>query len=165
MQKAKYKVQQIAAFYVNLANRQFIDEGVTEGITNLKLQKILYFAQAASLSLNQTPLFDDDFEAWKFGPVIPGIYHQYKEYGNAPIISSSGELSTDLDDETKMLLEGIWELFGKFSAAELVNITHNHSPWKEAFYSGKENTVIQKSVLENYYKRFFSAGTDEGHEK
>ncbi len=159
MQKAIYSAQDIASFYVDLANREFIDEGIPEGITNLKLQKILYFAQAASLALYNKPLFNEDFEAWKFGPVIPAIYDKYKSSKNKPILGTKYESA--LDDETKSLLESIWNIFGKYSAAELVNITHNHTPWKEAFYSGKENVVIDKSILAEYYKKFFSSNDEE----
>lgn len=154
MNAPKYTVEEIAAFYVNLANKQFIDDGVPEGITNLKLQKILYFAQAASLALNDQPLFEEEIEAWKFGPVVPTIYQRYKQFGNSPL--GVEEYTEVIDADTKNLLENIWEIFGKFSASELVNITHNHTPWKEAFYANKADTIISKSALAEYYKKFFS---------
>ncbi len=154
MTETNYSAAQIAVFYVNYANKQFIDEGIAEGITNLKLQKILYFAQAASLALDHKPIFNDDIEAWKFGPVVPTVYHQYKEFGNQPLESVTS--SIDLDEATITLLKSVWDIFGKFSAAELVNITHNHLPWREAFYSNTAKTIISQAVLEEYYKNFFS---------
>ena len=84
--KAPYKAEQVADYFINLANQQVIDErGTVEGITNLKLQKILYFAQAAHLAVHEKPLFKEDIEAWKFGPVIPSVYRKYKKYTNTAI--------------------------------------------------------------------------------
>lgn len=156
MNTAQYTANQIACFYINFANKQFVDEGVPEGITNLKLQKILYFAQSASLALYERPLFEEEIEAWKFGPVVPTIYQEYKKFGNAPLKLDECK-DDEIDADTTTLLENIWTIFGKFSAAELVNITHNHSPWKDAFYSNKANIVIDKAILSHYYRKYFSS--------
>nr|DAM94001.1 MAG TPA: hypothetical protein [Caudoviricetes sp.] len=50
-------------------------------ISNLQLQKILYYIQHDFLKKNNKPLFDDDFEAWKFGPVVPSVYYEYSYLG------------------------------------------------------------------------------------
>ena len=54
-------------------------------ITNLKLQKLLYYAQAWHLAHFGSPLFSDDIEAWQYGPVIKSIYQKYSKFGNQPI--------------------------------------------------------------------------------
>ena len=57
------------------------------GISNLKLQKILYFVQAEFLvsTPTHTPCFSERIEAWDFGPVVPVVYHKYKVYGSGLI--------------------------------------------------------------------------------
>lgn len=74
-----YSVRLIADYFITLANEETIGEGnASEKITHLKLQKILYFAQSAFLSLERGALFNEKIEAWKYGPVIPDIYKVFK---------------------------------------------------------------------------------------
>ncbi len=74
-----YPARLIADYFITLANEETIGEGnASEKITHLKLQKILYFAQSAFLSIQKGPLFDEKIEAWKYGPVIPDIYKIFK---------------------------------------------------------------------------------------
>lgn len=149
-----YSAEQIAEFFIKTANQQIIDEdGATEGITNLKLQKILYFAQAAYLAVHEKPLFKEEIEAWKFGPVVPSVYRKYKRYTNTAI--PSPETIVEFDVNLINFLNSIWEIYGKYSATELVEITHNHKPWKQAFFEGKKNTIIEKSLMMSHYKGYF----------
>lgn len=59
--------------------------GDAEPITNLKLQKLLYYAQGVFSALTGEFLFEEDFVAWEHGPVIESIYHEFKGYGRDPI--------------------------------------------------------------------------------
>lgn len=151
MKKVKYTAQQIADFFINLANHQYIDDNMPEGITNLKLQKILYFAQAAYLSIHKEPLFEDDFVAWKYGPVINSIYNEFRQYGNEAL-SVNGKFNiSDFDQELCNFLKSIWSIYGKYSAYELVGISHDHGPWRNA----RENEIISKESMLDYYKGYF----------
>jgi len=153
IKRTEYLVKDIANYFIYLSNKTNIDNDITEGITNLKLQKILYFAQAAYLTLNDQKLFSENIEAWQYGPVIPSVYRKYKKYGNQPIPNTNKKISFDKD--LCIFLDGIWELFGKYSAVELMNITHKHKPCKDA-YSNKTNNIISHEVLRDYYKGFFT---------
>lgn len=146
----------VAKWFVERANRELVDEGVSEGVTNLKLQKLLYFAQAASLSLKNTPIFSDKIEAWKFGPVIPSVYNELRSNGSNPIkeISASGELTL----EAKEILEDVWNIYGKYAAHELVSITHSHLPWKEVYFStpeGRRHSEITQESMKSYYTGYY----------
>lgn len=163
IEPAKYSASQVADYVIHLISQRKIDEGVSEGITPLKLQKILYFAQAASLSLYNKKLFSENIEAWKYGPVVSSLYHAYKAKLNTPIISTTGEYKAVTDSESKELIEGIVELFNKYSAGELVNITHQHTPWKENYKEG-ENRVIPPESLRDYYKNIFVLKSSEDGE-
>lgn len=148
----------VANYFIKCSLDKKIDEGVAEGITNLKLQKILYFAQSAYLALNNKELFPDEIEAWKYGPVISSVYHKYKINVNTVLKLPEG-YKDDLNVEVKKFLDGIWELFSKYSTRELVNITHNHKPWSDAYHKAP-GTVIEKKVLEDYYKGIFKFQED-----
>ncbi len=144
----------IAKWFVDRANNEFVDEGgVAEGLTNLKLQKLLYFAQVASLSLNNKPLFAEKIEAWKFGPVVPVVYHEFKVFGTAPVQIT--QVTSPLDAEVKTLLEDVWNLYGKFSARELVSITQSHMPWQKVYESGIADKEITQTAIKDYYVNYY----------
>lgn len=147
----------VANFFINRAGSDYIDDGVYEGVTNLKLQKLLYFAQAVHLGVYGCELFDEEIEAWKFGPVIPSIYKKYKVNKNEAIPLE--EVNEDIDDDTKQFLESIWRMFSKYSAYELVSITHDHQPWKQIFYNGNaDDNIIPKDIMRNYYRNMYTDG-------
>lgn len=118
------------------ASKYFIvrayEEGKDSSMTNMKLQKLLYYAQSLHLALYDQPLFDAEIQAWRYGPVCPPAYRYYSDYeGNQlPIPSDSGLSSIPL--ETKELLEEVWEHFGVHRAYMLSDMTHDETPWKEA---------------------------------
>lgn len=144
-----YSADNIASCFIYLASQVLVgdEKGEKEGITNLKLQKILYFAQAYFLSKLSRPLFKDRIEAWTYGPVIPSVYKKYKKYEGNPIFSD--EDMSSVNEEDKEVLKNIWNTFGNYSAGRLVEITHAHAPWKEAFSSAKK--TITNKLLAEYY--------------
>lgn len=99
-------------------------------ITNLKLQKLVYYAQAWYLALYRIPLFDDPIEAWIHGPVIYSVYSRFKDCGWEPISSKPSKIKM-LKDTVKHLKE-IYEVFSPYTAFELERMTHNEDPWKNA---------------------------------
>jgi uncharacterized phage-associated protein len=147
----------VAKWFVERANGEFVDDGgVAEGISNLKLQKLLYFAQAASLSTRGETLFDDAIEAWKFGPVVPNVYREFKRFGNDAITDVPGTGAEAVPAEVALLLEDVWRIYGKYSAFELVNMTHAQKPWKDVFM--KDGTgVITVEAMREYYRGYYNA--------
>lgn len=150
-----YTASQVADYFIQLSSQKMVDENTPEGVSPLKLQKLLYFAQAASLALTGKKLFEEEIQAWKFGPVIASVYHAYKDAGNTPLIKSTGEFESITDEEAQKMIRGVWELFDKYSASELVEITHNHTPWKESYKEGL-NQTIDVNILRDYYKNIFT---------
>jgi uncharacterized phage-associated protein len=145
----KNNATEVAKYLIYLASRKIIgDNGEREGLTNLKLQKILYLAQAFCLSKFNKPLFEDTIEAWTYGPVVPTVYREFKHFGDAPIIQEEDQ--SELSDEDKSIVEKVWDSFGGYSASKLVDITHSHLPWKEAFASRSKQ--ISNDSLAKYYK-------------
>lgn len=112
----KYKAIDIAKYFINELHPE-----------PLKLQKLLYFAQGFSYAFYDKELFNDDFEAWVHGPVIPSIYHEYKSYEYNPIDLNYNlkEFSNDVID----LLEYVKKNYAKYDAKYLEEITHKEEPW------------------------------------
>jgi uncharacterized phage-associated protein len=133
---------EVASYFIELASQN--DEN---DLTNLKLQKLLYFSQAEYYLKNNKSLFSDEIEAWDYGPVVPNVYHKYKSCGSFPItVFDNWEKTNALSTEIIKFVEAIWEKWGKFSASYLVEITHKKdSPWKKYYKSG--NCVIPVTEL------------------
>ena len=125
-------------------------------ITNKKLQKLLYYAQAWSLVMRNKKIFQDKIEAWVHGPAIRAVYAQYKKFGFNPItISISKESIDKIPTDIKKFLNQVWAAYGKFDAAYLERLTHSETPWQKArdgleAYIGSENE-ISLLVMEEFY--------------
>lgn len=136
----------VVKFFLRL---QDADADSGDVITNLKAQKLLYYAQGVSLAQTGRPLFEDDFAAWQHGPVIPALYEELKAFGSRQI-----ELPNDLDldkfsDEQMDLLISVYKTYGQFSAWKLRDMTHREAPWK--------NVNIYDIITKRSIREFFSS--------
>lgn len=147
---------EVADFVIDLAKKD------GKYVTNLQLQKILFFLQGYSLATFGKPLMNGDFSKWKYGPVQKDVYQSFRRYGSSPIVA--GALDAYYDNG-KLIIKrfpmidqnslGNAEVFQKIkvftnkllnkSAWQLVNMTHNHSSWKNDY-----NKIIQHCA--NDYK-------------
>jgi uncharacterized phage-associated protein len=82
-----------------------VSEDAGDLISNLKLQKLLYYAQGFHLALYDEPLFPEAIEAWTHGPVVPDLYRHYKKYGAGAIPCPEDIEFSIYDEETKSLLD------------------------------------------------------------
>lgn len=114
-------------------------------LTNMKLQKLLYFAQGLFLAGTEGKqlLFDDPIEAWKYGPVIPSVYQQLSGFGenqiNVFLLDKSGNIAEfeSLDKDVKYVADYVWNKYGHYDSYRLSSMTHRpDTPWK--------NTIINK---------------------
>lgn len=120
-----------------------------EVITNLKMQKLLYYAQAWHLVNFGTELFKDDIEAWPLGPVIPSVYREYKKFGPKPIeYKDSGKETERFSEKQVKFLEEFYSIYIRIPASQLVNMAHNEEPWKIAF---KDCTDIDTDLMKKFY--------------
>ena len=108
------------------------EDGIEAEITNMKVQKLLYYAQSLNLALYDEPLFDEEIQAWRYGPVCPPAYRFYCEFEAQQLPIPSPEILGELTTETQSLLEEVWDYFGHYHAYRLSNMTHCEFPWKKA---------------------------------
>lgn len=117
----------VARFFVSRA----ADPQTENDLSNLKLQKLCYYAAGYFLAVFGKRLFREPVESWPQGPVVAAVYHAYKQNGDRPIQLPEGGHDID-DDQVTDLLNSVYEYFGQFSAWTLRNKTHNEPPWMEA---------------------------------
>ncbi|WP_299833671.1 type II toxin-antitoxin system antitoxin SocA domain-containing protein [uncultured Tenacibaculum sp.] len=148
----------VANEFISLSKEQNIP------LTNMKLVKLMYIAQGLSLSILDRPIFkDDSIEAWKYGPVVPSIYHEFKHFKSDPITSKSMALENEwespyepslTDVEDKKIVKLTWNLYKDTSSKELVTSTHRAgTPWSLTYRYG-ENRVIEERLIKKYYDEF-----------
>jgi len=121
-------------------------------ITNLKLQKILYYIQAHSLKQTNEPLFSNPIEAWRHGPVVRSVYNYYREYTNRPITELEAPWDS-FDEQEKRLMNDIVEKFVDLDEWELVRKTHKEAPWKNVYEKGSNNEISLKSIKDYFTNR------------
>lgn len=143
MSKRPITAQDVADFLLTLSQPE---EG--DIITNLKLQKLLYYSQGLFLALYGKELFPENIHAWHYGPVVEHVYRSYKDYGTSAIpVPKELDLSIFSEEESD-LLEEVWNVYGQFSAWKLSNMTHEEPPWKDT----KQDAVISKDALRSFFK-------------
>ena len=145
-------------------------------LTNLKLQKLLYFAYGVHLSLFNEKLFEGEIQAWKHGPVVPLVYHEFKDCGKNPITPNSlARIVIDFSDEFEVpridkeqqenkakSLFVSYATYGEKNAWELVEMLHNgeRAAWKKHYDENKKGKVIpDEDILVEFEKRIDEIAT------
>lgn len=123
-------------------------------ISNLKLQKLLYYAQAWHLALYDGPLFDDKIEAWVHGPVVPNVFREYKEYAWRPITKS---IQTPTPVTLAFHLNEVLRAYGNFDATALESMTHQEDPWKVTRGTLSPDEPSNRVITLEAIKKYFSA--------
>jgi len=122
-------------------------ESMEAEMTNMKVQKLLYYAQSLHLAMFDEPLFDEEIQAWRYGPVCPPAYRFYSDFEANQLPIPSQECLLEIPDEKKELLEEIWEYFGGYHAYRLSGMTHVEFPWKKARIGLHSDASSTKPIL------------------
>ena len=126
----------------------------SEPISNMKLQKLLYYEQGYHLAAFGSPLFDEEIEAWKYGPVVPVIYEKYKDHGSMGILPADGDI--DIAGEEYELFYDVFRTFNSFSAFGLMERTHREDPWLQTSRQGPgPSHVIHKALIKDYFDKIY----------
>lgn len=117
-------------------------------ISNLKLQKLLYFSWLEYYRKTCALLFEEEFQAWKYGPVVPSVY--YDNWCNAAnVLVVSKPVSVDIDNDTLAFLKGMLRTYDRFSFLEMVDISHGSKPWKDNYeVRMKKNIPMSDMIVE-----------------
>lgn len=143
-----YSALEIADWFIYHVD---VDSG--DSITHLKLQKLLYYAQAWSLVLLGKPMFVEDIQAWTHGPVIPVVYAFYAQfkYNDLPVPEKCPKIKKEYEE----VLEEVMRIYGIYEAKYLERLTHQEKPWQEARgnlpLEAKCETVISTETMKRFY--------------
>lgn len=152
----KYNVIDVCRHIINYSNEK------EYGVSNLKLQKLLYFTQAYFLMTKKEACFYEKIEAWDLGPVVPVAYREYKQFGsgNIPTITYIIEKDNEniwnskvipyydeiISEEDKERIEAVVDKFSEYSASDLVRLTHIQKPWIDAYVPNRNNEITIESI-------------------
>lgn len=123
-----YSPKSIANYFLELASAS------GQGVSPMKLQKLVYYAHGWYAGHTGQPLIDEAIEAWPYGPVIPSLYHEFKQFGSAEInaraFEGAEQVSPPADPALRQFLDNVWKQYGQFTGARLSEMTHAlGSPW------------------------------------
>ena len=122
---------------------------VPEYITNLKLQKLLYFVQAICLVTFNQKAYPEKILAWSYGPVVNEVYQLYKQ-NHAEGIKSKSTIK-NLSLGLKKVIEEVINCYGQIDANKLIDFTHEEEPWQKT----KINDEIAIDLIKNYYNKVY----------
>lgn len=135
------------------------DYEVYEGITHLKLQKLLYYAQGISLGMFDKPIFNENIEAWQHGPVVREVYSIYNIFGrdniNIEMDKEKEEIIKKIEDDKEVseALNLAYDNFAIYTAWQLRQMTHeDNTPWDITQKTKGLGSVIDNSLIEKYFK-------------
>lgn len=137
------------------------DENHYVTITPLKLQKLVYYAQAWYVTLNDgEKIFQDKIEAWVHGPVVRKLYDEYKKYGYNFINENVKHIPNSIknNEKVKQILDLVWEIYHEYDAKTLEKLTHSEEPWRKARKGlpsyAASNNEISIETMQKYYGQY-----------
>lgn len=134
-----------------------VDTQAGDTISNLRLQKLCYYAQAWNLALAYHPLFSERIEAWAHGPAIPVLYRRFRQYGWGAIDPQNLRTNPldELDHDGIEFLEEVWHQYGRYSSRQLELMTHKETPWKEAYGDRRRGEACTEEITHKSMREFY----------
>lgn len=138
-----YSVKDISKYIIYYSNKK------NYGITNTRLQIILYFIQVYFLKIKKVQCFIDNIEAWDIGPVVPYVYKKYIKFGDGQITDYKEPTNCFLNDNLNIdryIIYRVIDLLAKYQTFDLLDMIHNQSSWLESYKSDIHNIISIKSI-------------------
>lgn len=128
------------------------DPSAGDATSNLKLQKLLYYAQGVHLAMHDAPMFAEPVCAWQHGPVVASVYHSFKEHGAAGLPRPENFETSSLTEQAREVLDEVHTVYGQFSAWRLREMTHAEPPWLDNYKEGVMNIEIPHEHMRSFFK-------------
>lgn len=120
-------------------------------ITNLKLQKLLYFVQGEYSKAKDTRLISDDFYAWQLGPVVPAVYTEYSIFSSYPLPAQ--KQSPPFSKEDTYVIDAILQKYAYYTTWSLVELSHQQDPWKYQHKIFGDKALIPFKSIADYFRK------------
>jgi uncharacterized phage-associated protein len=150
----QFNVNQVADFFLTKLD---VEKG--DSMTPLKLQKLVYYAQAWHITIFEKPLFSEKIEAWAHGPVVKNLWERFRGLPKDKSIDRSNLQIESLvfSPNTLELLEEVNDIYGEHSGSHLEELTHSELPWKNArkgvpIHEGSSNEITLEAMKDFYSK-------------
>lgn len=158
----------------------FIERGVQDTdcpiVDQLKLQKLMFYAHGWYLANTHKPLFDEDIEAWPWGPVVKDVYNQTRSYGRTQITKKIKELAEDLcggfayahpkpieNQDIKDFLEEMWQMHRQYTGIQLCNSTHAEGePWTVIYELNNKDLSSRPNIPNHLIETVFISKLNDG---
>ena len=122
--------------------------------TPMHVLKLVYISHGWTLGLYGRSLINEPAEAWRYGPVVPSVYHRYKSFRGDPITTEPVDRSDAFDEEQRDVIEQVHEVYGDFTALQLSALTHKPgTPWDVTYREYGAGVIIPNELIRDYYKR------------
>jgi uncharacterized phage-associated protein len=125
-------------------------------ITHLKLQKLVYYAQAWHVAIHNQPLFNEDIECWIHGTVCRRIYHKYRDYGFKEIPPVKNVDFHKFNKNQLSVLEAVWSAYGHLREKVLEAMVIQEEPWIKAWKTKKDNDFSSRIISIESMREFYS---------
>ena len=146
------KAREVARYIISAIKNQMTDISPEEfDVTPLKLQKLLYYCQGYSLALTGKPIFEDEIEAWKLGPVVKEIYQEYRKYSGGIIPFRSVKSDSNPNETIRAIINLVLQDKGQYDGKTLARATHKERPYIESFQGAYTNAKIPVELLKEYF--------------
>jgi uncharacterized phage-associated protein len=145
-----YEVQVVANGFLKLAKRD------GEILDPMKIQKLVYLTHGWNLAFHGEPFIAQAVEAWPYGPVIPTLYREFKQFRASPITKSATapEDAADLDVKASALMEVVWGKYRPFSSIQLSMLTHEPGyAWDLTMKESGPFTIIRNELIRDEFQR------------
>ncbi len=150
--KTSTSAMEVVEYLQWLASNELADDE-SSPLTNLMVQKLLYFVQGWSLAETGQPLFRESIEAWDYGPVVKDAYQELKVFGKAAL-PLMPRLRTTLTEHEQELIRGVWDRYKNYSAYGLMHLSHRERPWREA---AKGKTIPHEAMKQSFLEQMRQA--------
>lgn len=121
-------------------------------VTPMQLLKLVYIAHGYMLGQHGVPLLDEPVQAWRYGPVVPSVYHAVKCYHSSPVPAVPGAAGHAFNADEAAVIDRVASTYGRHSAIVLSAATHRPgTPWRLTWDLAGQNAPISNDVIESFY--------------
>mgnify|MGYP000084112738 CR=1 FL=1 len=124
-------------------------------VTHLKVQKLLYYSEAWNQVINGEELFDGQIQAWAHGPVVPEVFHEFKQHGWNPLPVPQENQIPKFSKKIENVLNQVIDTYGELPAKTLETMTHEDAPWIRARGGLDPEERCEVSISKEEIKKFF----------